>query len=102
MKRWRYRFSRMLNREQDGAAIATVQDYLDRFRAEQERHQREMQDLEELHADIIKAMTRQYKVPRELTMIVDPGHLAEHGVIFLMSKETEDFEDGQPERTTEH
>lgn len=94
MKRWRFRFSRMLTDETD---VRAVQGYLDRYRDTQARHASDMADLEELHQEVLQALTRKHKAVRGLTYIIDPTHIAEHGVMFLTSKETEEYDDGKPD-----
>lgn len=93
MRRVRYVFSKMLTRAHDPLAFRTVQTFLDRMAEERERHHKAMAELEGMQEDILLTLGREHKAPRGLTVVVDTQHMQEHGVLFLVSKETEEVDE---------
>lgn len=91
MRRLRFKFSTMLT---DHAEVLPIKLHLDRVNAEGRRHQEAMGELQGQFDDLLINLRARHRIPRGLTIVIDPNHMSEHGVVFVNSQETEEFEDG--------
>lgn len=92
MKRWRFKFSKVLDESVD---LDMLRAYIDEVTIEQNRHAARMKELREREEDLHAALCRKHGAPRDLTYVVDPSHLTEHGLAVLFSRETEEYDDGR-------
>lgn len=89
MKKVRFKFSKMLT---DRGETQAIRDHMDAQREEMQRHEMVKVQLSEQFQDMLDNLRVTHKIPRGLTIIIDPSHMAEHDVVFLTSQETEEYE----------
>lgn len=83
----KFKFSKMLT---DPGEQQGIRDYLADYQAEANRRKAESERLSAKFEDLLDSLRLQHKIPRGLSILIDPNHLNEHGVIFVHSQETDE------------
>lgn len=93
----KFKFSKMLR---DPGEKQAIKDYLAEYQAEALRRKAENERLNNRFEDLLDNLRQQHRIPRGLTILIDPNHEHEHGVIFIHSQETDEDQAAAQEMRT--